>query len=211
MKLATAAVLCELLLWVFPVLLMAAHGAQVPGTPAKRVSLPTLRKLRQEAARHRRRMIFNNDGDDTIYYKKEPTPEALLALRTTPLLGSQVDSIFYSNSLCFGQALHRSKVFEPFTCTEDMFKDNSLPAFLAKGIDPIQVMAGFCHANGLEIFWDMRMNDTHDAGLSGYGPLLLPKLKRDHPEYLVGTPEKQPPYGTWSSVNYAVREVRDLC
>jgi len=93
---------------------------------------------------------------------------------------------------------------------EDLFKDNAMPDYLRVGLEPIQVMADFCHNNGLEIFWDMRVNDTHDAGLTGYGPLLLPKLKKDHPEYLVGSADKQPPFGTWSSVNYAVPEVRDL-
>ena len=177
---------------------------------APALDLDTLRELRTEAAHRPRRIIFNNDGDDVIYRKKEITPEALLALRTSPLAGSQVDSIFYSNSLCFGQALHNSEVFEPFTSTEDMFRDNPMAEYLAAGIDPIAVMVEWGRANGVEIFWDMRMNDTHDAGLSGYGPLLLPTLKKEHPEYLVGAPDRQPPRGTWSSVNFAVPEVRDL-
>jgi hypothetical protein len=186
--------------------MVAQQGAQVAPLP----ELTRLRELRRQAAHRRRRIIFNNDGDDVIYTKKEPTAEALLALRTTPLLGSQVDSIFYSNSLCFGQALHSSQVMEPFTCTEAMFADNSLPQLMARGIDPIQAMVDFGHANGIEIFWDMRMNDTHDAMLDGYGPYLRPKLKLDHPEFLVGSPDKQPPYGPWSSVNYAEPAVRDL-
>ncbi|MBU0606835.1 MAG: hypothetical protein KKI08_03065, partial [Armatimonadetes bacterium] len=175
------------------------------------IDLAKLRAMRREAAHRPRRMVFNNDGDDVIYTRKEPTPEALLALRTTPLLGSQVDSIFYSNSMCFGDALHNSKVFTPFVSREDLCKDNGMPDYLRVGLDPIKVMADFCHTNGIEIFWDMRMNDTHDAGLTGYGPIMLPQLKKDHPEYLVGAPDKQPPHGTWSSVNYAVPEVRDLC
>ena len=70
-------------------------------------------------------------------------------------------------------------------------------------------MADFCHDHGWEIFWDMRMNDTHDAMLGGYGPYLRPKFKLDHPEYLVGTEKNQPPHGPWSSVDYAIPEVRD--
>jgi hypothetical protein len=184
--------------------------AQQPAEAPAPLDLARLRELRQQAAHRRRRIIFNNDGDDVIYTKKEPTAEALLALRTTPLLGSQVDSIFYSNSLCFGHALHNSRVMEPFTCTEAMFADNGLPQLMARGIDPIQVMVEFGHANGIEIFWDMRMNDTHDAMIGGYGPYLRPRFKLDHPEFLVGCAEKPPPYGPWSSVNYAEPEVRDL-
>ena len=186
--------------------------AQRAGTDAAAngLDLPTLRELRQRAAHRRRRLIFNNDGDDVIYTKKEPTPEALLALRTSPLLGTQVDSIFYSNSLCFGHSLHNSEVMEPFICVEEMFQNNGLPQLMARGIDPIQVMVEFCHANDIEIFWDMRMNDTHDSMIGGYGPYLRPKLKLEHPEYLVGSVDDHPPHGTWSSVDYAVLAVREL-
>lgn len=190
--------------------LLSCCAALADEPAAGPIDLDTLRQLRREATARHRRIIFNNDGDDVIYTRKEPTPEALLALRTTPLLGSQVDSIFYSNSLCFGQALHNSRVFEPFICRAEMFADNALPDYLERGLDPIAVMADFCHRHGLEIFWDMRVNDTHDAGLTGYGPLLLPTLKKEHPEYLVGAPDRQPPHGPWSSVNYAVPEVREL-
>jgi len=166
--------------------------------------------MRKEAAQRQRRMIFNNDGDDVIYTKKKPTAEALLSLRTTPLVGSQVDSIFYSNSLCFGHSLHNSKVMEPFTCTEAMFENNGLPQLMARGIDPIQVMVEFGRKQGIEIFWDMRMNDTHDAMIGGYGPYLRPKFKLDHPEYLVGARDRHPKCGTWTSVDYAQPEVHNL-
>ena len=201
---ATRFRLIVLLLLVAPALSMAEEKT------ASQMDLPTLRKIRKEAAHRQRRMIFNNDGDDVIYTKKEPTAEALLALRTTPLLGSQVDSIFYSNSLCFGDALHNSRVMEPFTCREEMFSNNVLPELLAKGIDPIAVMAEFCHQNGMEIFWDMRMNDTHDAMIGGYGPYLRPKFKLDNPQFIVGARDKHPKCGTWTSVDYAQPEVRDL-
>lgn len=190
------------------ILVLPAAGAEQK--PAPQDKLEALRHARRQATERNRRLIFNNDGDDVIYTRKEPTAEALLALRTTPLVGSQVDSIFYSNSLCFGDALHQSRVMEPFRCTEYIFKDNGLPQLLERRIDPIGVMVEFGRKHGIEIFWDMRMNDTHDAGLSGYGPYLLPKLKRDHPEYLVGSAKQQPRYGTWSSVNYAVPEVREI-
>jgi len=193
-----------LLLLVTPTLSIAGEK------PAVSIDIDTLRKMRKEAAQRQRRMIFNNDGDDVIYTKKEPTAEALLALRTTPLVGSQVDSIFYSNSLCFGHSLHNSKVMEPFTCTEAMFENNGLPQLMARGIDPIQVMVEFGRKQKIEVFWDMRMNDTHDAMIGGYGPYLHPKFKLDHPEYLVGSRDKFPKHGTWTSVDYAQPEVRDL-
>ena len=219
MKLAAALTLYGVLVFAYTAVLLAAEGGGATQTPSQAadkdaasspLDLPALRKLRQEAAHRRRRLIFNNDGDDVIYTGKDPTPEALLALRTSPLVGSQVDSIFYSNSLCFGHSLHNSEVMEPFTCTEAMFEHNSLSGLMAKGIDPIQVMVEFCHDHGIEILWDMRMNDTHDSMIGGYGPYLRPGFKLEHPEYLVGSVEKHPPHGTWSSVNYAVPQVREL-
>ena len=57
----------------------------------------------------------------------------------------------------------------------------------------------------------MRMNDTHDASHQPNDPhFLFPKLKEAHPEYLLGTRENQPKYGTWSAVNYARPEIREL-
>ena len=167
------------------------------------------RQARKACALRRRRMIFNNDGDDVIYRKNEPSAEGLLAERTAPLLGSQVDTIVYSNSLCFGDALHASKVFSPFLCTDYIFKDNCLPDLLPRGLDPIAVMGSFCRKHGIEIFWDMRMNDTHDALLGGYGPYLFPTFKRDNPAVLCGSRDQHPPYGTWSAVDYARPEVRE--
>jgi hypothetical protein len=177
--------------------------------PAGRLDLVALRTLRQEAAHRPRRMIFNNDADDMIL-AKEATPEALLVQRTAALAGSQVDCIFYGGAVCFGYARYNSRVWEPFLSTADVFRDNSLPAFIAKGLDPIQIVTDFCHANGMEMFWDMRVNDTHDAGTDAAGNAMRSRFKGDHPDYLVGTPDKPPPYGTWSSVDYAVPQVRDL-
>lgn len=59
----------------------------------------------REAPHRKRHLIFNNDGDDVLYHARTPTKEAHLPVRTSPLPGSQVDSLFYSNSLCLGDAM----------------------------------------------------------------------------------------------------------
>ena len=192
---------------VVSLLLTQAQPARETPRPE---DLTELRRMRRTLARRKRRVIFNNDGDDVIYRKNDPTPEALLAERTSPLLGSQVDSIFYSNSLCFGDALYDSKVFRPFTCTEYIFKDNCLPALISRGLAPIRIMADFGREHGIEVFWDMRMNDTHDGMLGGYGPYLRPQLKLDNPALICGTKDRHPKCGTWTSVDYAQLEVREL-
>ena len=80
-----------------------------------------------------------------------------------------------------------------------------------QGADCLQVMVDFARKNGKEIFWSMRMNDTHDAEYRPNKPYVLyPPLKLEHPEWLVGEPIKRTPYGRWSSVDYARPEIRDL-
>ena len=49
-------------------------------------------------ARGRRRLIFNNDGDD-ISYRGSDTVGGCLAQRTTPPADTQVDSVFYNTGL----------------------------------------------------------------------------------------------------------------
>src|SRR4051794_20983275 len=52
-------------------------------------------RLRKEALNRPRRIIFNNDGNEPVYFCNAATAEELLRSRTAPLAGSQVDSIFY--------------------------------------------------------------------------------------------------------------------
>ncbi|MFP6669869.1 MAG: hypothetical protein VB857_00520, partial [Pirellulaceae bacterium] len=53
-----------------------------------------LEAARRQAAQRKRRVIYNNDGDD-IWAKGADTLEKFLALRHTPLLETHVDSIYY--------------------------------------------------------------------------------------------------------------------
>ena len=64
------------------------------------------------AARHRR-IIMNNDGNDTLgtLPGEEHTREAFLARRTAALAGSQVDAIFYCDGI-FDTYTHRSEESE---------------------------------------------------------------------------------------------------
>ena len=193
----------------------AAEPKQVrPTTESKtpaRLELPVLREQRKTAAHRKRRIIFNNDGDDACYYNKKGTAAGLLEIRTTPLLGSQVDTIFYSTSSCFPCFSHNTKVGEVFTCRENKFENNCVPALLAQGTDPLRIMVDYCKQHQTEVFWSLRMNDTHDAASTWYGPLLLTEFKRQHPEFIVGSRTKHPKHGAWSAADYTRSEVRDLC
>ena len=176
-----------------------------------KLALPALRKQRNAAAARKRRIIFNNDGDDACYLNKKGTAEGLLEVRTTPLRGSQVDTIFYSTAACFPSFSHNTKVGEVFTCREKNYRHNSVPALIAQGTDPLRIMVKHCKKNAIEIFWSLRVNDTHDSSSAWYGPVLFTQFKKDHPECIVGSKTKRPKHGSWSSVDYAQPAVRDLC
>ncbi|MGC9319064.1 MAG: hypothetical protein ACP5KN_13610 [Armatimonadota bacterium] len=175
-------------------------------------TLAQYRQQREEAAYRTRRLIFNNDGDDHLL-SGEVSIEAFLAKRTTPLLGSQVDSIFYCTSRPMGVFLHDTEVGDVLTMPHPFGPDryNIVGDLLEQGTDPLEVMVDFCHQHGLECFWSMRMNDVHDAYHPADGPEpYFSTFKREHPEFLFGTRADRPAYGAWSAVDYAEPEVRDF-
>lgn len=169
--------------------------------------------LRQAALNRPRRIIFNNDGNEPVYFCKTVSKAELLRSRTAPLIGSQVDSIFYCTwSSGFGMFTHNTKVGHVFNTREALFSNNLAQPFLDQGIDPLTTMIEFGHSNRMEIFWSMRMNDTHDGSHTAYGPVMFRAnpLKLAHPEYLIGQSNQRQKYGAWSAVDYGVDAVRDL-
>jgi hypothetical protein len=183
-----------------------AAGVLAMSTVSADISTDELQQMRREAAQRERRIIFNNDGCDATHYAIEATPEALLEVRTSPLIGSQVDTIFYcTNRGTFARHSHKSEAAETFLVTEGRFENNIMPELIERGTDPLEIMVQFARENDFEIFWSERMNDTHDAGR----PENLSQWKKDHPECLVGAEDNRPPRGRWSSVDYAHEQVRD--
>jgi len=202
-------------------LLSAVGGEAMAEERARKVT--NLQELRQERSRlaHRtRRIIFNNDGNEPVYYLKEATAKELLDCRTTALKGTHVDSIFYCTwSSGFGYFTHRTKVGQIFDRTDNPehpdnkgggLSRNKTAEFIRQGTDPLEIMVDFCKENGIEVFWSLRMNDTHDAWGSWYGDLLFPQVKKDHPEWLVASKEKRSKHGGWSAMDFGHAEVRDL-
>ena len=172
-----------------------------------------LRTLRKQAADRQRRVIFNNDGNEPVYLCKNTTAEELLSHRTTPLIGSQVDSLFYCTwSSGFGLFTHGTKVGQVMDSKEGLFSKNMTAEMLAAGTDPLRVMVDFGHKNGMEVFWSFRLNDTHDGSATDYGPIMFRanRLKQEHPEWLNGSPTSKPKFGAWSSVDFTRPEIRDL-
>jgi len=188
----------------------AGTDSSVTAAPALGTSM---KALRQKAAARPRRILFNNDGAEPVIGMKTPSAKELLDLHTSALAGTQVDSIFYcTRSSGFGLFTHFTKVGQVFTTLEGRYSVNQMPALLKAGIDPLRVMVDFSKQHGLEVFWSMRMNDTHDGQRAEYGPIILRTntLKMTHPEYLLGTAQKPPKYGAWTAVDYGRPEIREL-
>ena len=155
--------------------------------------MTALRKARKIAAERKRRIIQNNDGNDAREHKKgDPwTIENFLRQRTSRLLGSQVDSIFYCSGV-FNLYTHRSDE------TELLARGGKRTwvwseKLIEMGTDTLEVTADFCKAHDIEVFWSMRMNDTHDSDPKN--AFLMPQWKLDHPAYLISTLAKRPSSG----------------
>lgn len=187
-------------------------------SPVDAAGLPPadMKGWRQPAVDRQRRIIFNNDGCE-IFLLPQATKEAFLAARTTPLLGTQVDSIFYCTTQGFGLFTHFTKVGQMFMTREGRYgsgqkNDNRMPAFVEAGIDPLQVMVDFSRQHGLEVFCSFRMNDNHDGSSADYGPIRFKynAVKSAHPDYLLGRQGEPLKYGGWSALDYGRPEVREL-
>lgn len=176
-------------------------------------------RQRRELRHRQRRIILNNDGCDCLYFPadKEPTPANFLALRTSPLAGSQVDTVFYCTiSSGFSNFTHRTAIGSILTrqVGEELNvegKTNIARALIDQGTDPLRLVSEWCRANGIECFWSFRMNDTHDGAQRPDKEYpLFPPLKKQSPELMIGTYAKRPRHGAWTAVNYARPEIRDL-
>jgi hypothetical protein len=208
----------------------AAEGQVAPSLVAREaVGKLSVSAQRKEAVQRRRRIIFNNDGNDAVYFPTNlaPTDENLLSLRTTPLLNTHVDTISYCTNRGIGLVIHRSTVNQVLDGeTREKSgayadKRNIVGDLHRRGTDSLKIMAQFCRAHGKELFWSMRMNDIHDAS----NGTMLSTFKKQHPHFLFGSPQAPPPYrgysglwggnegvkwGGYSGVDYGEAEVRKL-
>ncbi|MCK5802127.1 MAG: family 10 glycosylhydrolase [Lentisphaeria bacterium] len=182
-------------------------------------TLGALREARRALAFRKRGIILNNDGCDVLYFPRaaECTPEAFLDLRTTALADTQVSAISYCTiSSGFSNFTHDTKVGAVLEVQPASFgvlpnRRNVTRELIEQGADCLKLVVDYAHENDMEAFWSMRMNDTHDSGSKPEKlHFLYPKLKQDHPDWLVGTPFERTKHGRWSSVNYALPEIREL-
>jgi hypothetical protein len=177
--------------------------------PAQGQKEAAMKKARKKAAHRHRRIIMNNDGNDCrVRTGAEQTKnaETFLSKRTSPLVGSQVDAIFYCTGIV-NVYTHHSQLTEPRHTADRAVQDWAYELKEIEGRDSLEIMVEFGHEHGMEAFWSMRMNDTHDSA----DATLLCQWKKEHPEYLMGTKQDGFRYGggRWSALDYAVPEARE--
>ncbi len=183
-----------------------------------------------ESARWRkRRLIYNNDGDDVIEARPDgvehehdvaeslmvrQTGDAVqdfLDARSTPLIGSQVDSNWFCSCMAGLTFSHNTKL--------GGFHGKGVPLELIEkyGRDSLQVQLDFSREHGMEAAWCLRMNDVHDSfpmGSRRYNYGQAP-FKRDNPEYMMGEEGDWEKYGrssvrcAWTRLDFAFPAVRE--
>ncbi len=169
------------------------------------------RKARYKAAHKVRRVIVNNDGDDSRW--EDPmddvnviTKELFLSKRTLALAESPVDTVFY----CDGRTIdinHRSKYAVP---SKIYSADKVFEAFKKMDTDTLEITVDYLHQHGKEVFWSIRMNDCHDSTR----PTWLGDFKKQHRDMLVGAEKMKKevlyPKLKWACFDYTLPSVRDL-
>ncbi len=166
--------------------------------------------LRTKMLNRQRKVIYNTDGCDALYYPRvrPATREAFKGERLVHTQGTEIDSVFYcplsSGFLYFctgtdvGDRLYRNPPHDPNA-------RNVTRELLEIGTDCIAIAEEYCREQNLEFFISIRVNDTHDSGTE----FLFPKFKAEHPEVLFGAADKRPPFCNWSAVDFAHPLVRE--
>ena len=209
-------------LWRFTGLLTIVLGGARMAYSAEATAAPResaeMARMRQQAKARRRRLIYNNDGND-IFIRRHETPQSFLAERIIPALNTQVDSIFYCTAPTTlydhdtdvaerSDDLHEQMNFE---APQSINRHANMHMLRRAGADSLSLVAKRVHEAGLEVFWSHRINDIHDS----FTDWLLSNWKREHPQYLMGTPEDMKRYKIshprymWSTLDFEKPEVLD--
>jgi hypothetical protein len=191
---------------------VAAGGAVIgaglkAGNAQASVEKNAMAEARRKAVNRRRRVIYNNDGDD-IWATGADTVEKFLAVRHSPLLDTHVDSIHYCTTQSFNHFTHDTRVAEIFRARSGNFAGNNLQTFLDQKTDGLRMSSEFARKNGLESIWTLRMNDIHDAWTSEF----LSDWKREDPTRVMSTLAESKNFNDrrrlWSLVDFEHSDVQ---
>lgn len=165
-----------------------------------------LTKKRKAAMSKRRRLIFDNDGGDVTVLCQGTSERDLLETRTIPALDAGADAYIYTTGGGFGVGKHDSRVGSVLKTRQGHFSNNKTAEFIRNGTDCLRIQAEYVKSRGVEFFWGMRMNDTHDAHYGGVHKIDN-QFKHDNPEVMFGEGVK---HGAVTAVDYLSDKVRNF-
>ena len=157
--------------------------------------------------KHRqRRLIFNDDGNQ-VWTEKNidygiTDERSFLDARTTPTFQTQVDTYVW----CVGNGAEPP--YGPMTW-------GPLWPFIGTYERAADLVVETCHANDMEVWGSLRMNDLHDSIRADTLENAAEPIKAAHPEYLLGTNEDRELPSTfaehylWTALNFERPEVRE--
>jgi len=178
-----------------------------------------LKAARDVAKNKKRGIIYNNDGNDVYSpYPEYPgtfdishldgttiNAENFLKARTYGLEDTQVGTVFY------GTGVFNSYHHESTGLTDVRVRDWSRALKQYTGKDSLTTMIDYVHSLDKEIFWSMRMNDTHDFE---YEENQLDPWKQKNLDLLMFRKSEAifMKHGDkrWSSVDYTLLPVRQI-
>ena len=157
--------------------------------------------------KHRqRRVIYNDDADQRYHqfsasYGYDITDEqSFVNARTTPTFNTHVDTYVW----CVGNGAD-----PPWGAV-----GHNVHPCLGSNERAADVIVEACHAQGLEVWGSLRMNDIHDSFMAASLAETSEPIKAEHPEYLLAPesnrdlPRELIEQHLWSALNFARPEVR---
>lgn len=159
-------------------------------------------------------IAVDNDGGD-IFFAPGASYEEFITARLAPLADSGATTLLYTTqSSGFSVFSHPTKYGSLYENYEPTYPGNCAAEIIRRGSDCMKYASRFARENRLEIYWNFRMNDTHDnyseENTYAHSMFSRNRLKHEHPEYMVGTKENRPKIGAWTAVDYAREEIRSL-
>ena len=177
---------------------------------------------RMKAVHRRRRIIFNDDAG-SLHNTAIDSQQAFLDDRLSHVVGTQVDSVWWSFMTGAEGYRYDTKVGEiadrePYPGAPKVEREGMagrwrvMQMFLDAGTDPLRVVTEFCRKHDLEMFASFRMNMIQDSWRRDFRT----KWKREHPELCLGVrgmyescDQNDPHQQFWSGLDYAQQAVRD--
>jgi len=148
------------------------------------------KRVRVEAAKRPRRIIFNDDTHE-LALEDANTPEGFLAHRIAPLAETQVGTISWS-VLCgqFDAPAYDSRVQPIYGDAQGApvkywhRVTENVKTLAREYRCPLHLVCDFAHEHDMEAFASVRMNDVHDSFMDANA---MTVWKRTHPEFMVDT------------------------